>query len=201
MKVLESSIFKKLFAHSILPMYTNNVKPLPYYNCACAKISAECKIGDKQTVNFSSSERTNFEVDGLFISNFALRPDLHACAVVIGKGLILILNGMKLLETTNYGYRIGTVGIHVFTVTFSFQVYTYHQLLFVIFSYWKSLMFHSDKMNTLLLRRPAAQVYFPKQCLKTCRPTNSMSKFQRCLLQRNILVLRGYNWMLLAHRP
>ena len=62
-------------------------KPLSYYNCACAKISAECKIGDKQTVNFSSSERTNFEVDGLFISNFALRPDLRACAVVIGKGL------------------------------------------------------------------------------------------------------------------
>ena len=48
---------------------------------------------------------------------------------------------------------------------------------------------------------PAAEVHFPKQCLKTCRPTNSMSKFQRCLLQRNILVLRGYNWMLLAHRP
>ena len=79
--------------------------------------------------------------------------------------------------------------------------YTYHQFLFAIFSYWKSLMFHSDKMNTLLLPRPAAEVHFPKQCLKTCRPTNSMSKFQRCLLQRNILVLRGYNCMLLAHRP
>ena len=67
-------------------------KPLSYYNCACAKISVEFKIGDKQTVNFSSSERTNFEVDGLFISNFELRPDLRACAcaVVIGKGLIHI---------------------------------------------------------------------------------------------------------------
>ena len=76
-----------------------------------------------------------------------------------------------------------------------------HTTTSLIFSYWKSLMFHSDKMNTLLLPRPAAEVHFPKQCLKTCRPTNSMSKFQRCLLQRNILVLRGYNWMLLAHRP
>ena len=28
------------------------------------------------------------KVDGLFISNFELRPDLRACAVVIGKGLI-----------------------------------------------------------------------------------------------------------------
>ena len=90
--------------------------------------------------------------------------------------------------------------LHVSLWHFVFK-YTYHQLLFAIFSYWKSLMFHSDKMNTLLLPRPAAEVHFPKQCLKTCRPTNSMSKFQRCLLQRYILVLRGYNWMLLAHRP
>ena len=71
-----------------------------------------------------------------------------------------------------------------------FSSIIYHQLLFAIFSYWKSIMFHSDKVNTLLLPiRPAAQVHFPKQCLKPCRPTNSMSKFQRCLLQRNILVL------------
>ena len=69
-------------------LVTSN-KPLPYYNCACAKISAECKIGDKQTVNFSSSERTKFEVDGLFISNFALRPDLRACAVVMQTCAIL----------------------------------------------------------------------------------------------------------------
>ena len=72
---------------------------------------------------------------------------------------------------------------------FLFSSITYHQLLFAIFSCWKSIMFHSDKVNTLLLPRPAAQIHFPKRCLKTCRPTNSMSKLQRYILQRSILVL------------
>ena len=72
-----------------LGLNTGSNKPLPYYNCACAKIRAECKIGDKQTVNFEVGALAWRKVDGLFISNFALRTNLRACAVVIGKGLII----------------------------------------------------------------------------------------------------------------
>ena len=100
-----------------------------------------------------------------------------------------IYNNIDLCVFSLYTPITSNEPLHVFTVTFYFQVYIPSTSL-PIFSYWKSIiMFHSDKVNTLLLPRPAAQVHFPKQCLKTCRPTNSMSKFQRCLLQRNILVL------------
>ena len=152
----------------------------------------------------------------LFYTNHNSKQVIFSVVMALGRETILLLETFMRLRSSLKDHTINIDLICVFCLytlnmkwTFTCvhcdllfsSIHTINQLLFAIFSYWKSLMFHSDKMNTLLLPRPAAEVHLPKQCLKTCRPTNSMSKFQRCLLQRNILVLRGYNWMLLAHRP